>query len=84
MDEPPEIVGPKFVVVYNADGSERFRLKPNINPDMFPSYLHSARLVGYQFFYDKPHAHFEAAYSDRVLEFDLDTGAYTGKQWEVR
>lgn len=84
MTEPPEIVGDKFVVVYNVDGSERFRLKPRLDPDKFPAYLKDARLVGYQFFYDKPHAHFETNWGERVLEFDLTTGEYTGKHWEVR
>ena len=84
MCEPPEIVGERFVVVYNADGSERFRLEPHIDPQKYPAYFHDGRLIGYQFFYDKPHAHFANTEQERVLEFDLNTGAFTGKHWEVR
>lgn len=84
MSEPPEIVGDKLLVVYDADGSERFRVNARIDPLKFPAYLHKACLVGYQIFSNKPYAHFQSDFGDRVLEFDMSTGVYTGVHWEVR
>lgn len=36
IDEPIELTGENFVVLYNADGSERFRLSSTIDLAMFP------------------------------------------------
>lgn len=84
VTEPFELVGDRRVVVYNADGSERFRLEPKIDKSRFPAYMHNARLTGFSESREHP-GWFAAKFEDedgrgwRILEFDPQTGLYTGK-----
>lgn len=88
VTEPHEIAGAHCVVVYNADGNERFRLKPTIDPTRYPAYMHNAELVSFEG--SRVHKGFAARFETslmggaRILEFDQETGEYTGQFVSIR
>jgi hypothetical protein len=86
VTEPKELAGDDCVVVINADGTERYRLKGALPTGMFPAYMDGGKLVMHENSreHDGYAAMFEDAGGTRIVEFDQETGQYTGKFLSIR
>ncbi len=86
VTEPRELAGDDCVVVINADGTERYRLKGTLPAGMFPPYMDGGKLVMHE--NSREHDGFAAMFEDaggtRIVEFDQETGQYTGKFLSIR
>ena len=86
VTEPKEIAGDDCVVVINADGTERYRLKGTLPAGMFPPYMDGGKLVMHE--NSREHDGYAAMFEDdggtRIVEFDQETGQYTGKFLSIR
>ena len=80
VDEPVELAGTACVAVYNADGSERFRLAPTLPAGMFPAFMADGQLVGYE--QSRVHNGFAAMFADaggtRIVELTRKQGNTPG------